>query len=276
MECQHFYSFYPHSFKFFDNSPNIPPYNVAYAANAGSADNATNAVNATNAEYATKAGSADNATNATKATNADYATSAGRADKATYAERADYASDAHHATFAEDAGRTGIADIAIHAENAPEWDVYRNIGAISPSLSLNSPGSLIEGIKENERQFIFRMPMINSGELYLAFDIFIDNGIDGSHTKCDVSISIDASINGVPQKQESYTKEFAYNTGGETRSFRCPLNVSAGDDLVLIITASAKIKSSGSSGTIDVSVNNIRFLANIITAHTYQTMEVEG
>ena len=193
---------------------------VGKAKEADHADKATNAENAENAKNANHAKSADNATNANRATEANHAAEADHSVEADHATEADHSVEADHATNADKANTAVSADHATTAtvanstnsfngvlpienggtgaDNAEQarinlgiptyqkpWDVNGAVGSIV--LHPHSTGDEWEELEDNQpgyrhRKFSHRLPMINSGKVYLHFDPYAeyDNAPDNS------------------------------------------------------------------------------------------------
>lgn len=242
------------------------------------ADRATESGRAANAEEATHARTAGRATEADHASEADHsaeADHASEADRAKEATNAGYSANAGHATTATSAANAEHAAEAAYARNVPLWNVDGNVGAISPTFSTVLSQSLINGLAETPQTVSFSVPMINTGNLYLDFDTFVDNLLTGSGAQYDVTVDWKIYVGDALREEDSYTTRVSYGGGDDTKHFRRLLNVSTGDKLTLSVTASAARLMSNYGGEIKVSINNIRFFANIITAHTYHTLEVE-
>ncbi|MBO4979880.1 MAG: hypothetical protein J6D16_05675, partial [Clostridia bacterium] len=156
------------------------------------------------------------------------------------------------------------------------WNVDTHVGAISPSIST----SLSDNVTQISPQtVVFSIPMINAGSLYVDFDsyIYLDTKIDRDRVYV-VTVNIEIYVNNIPI--ETYTHEFKdWGFGEDTKHFRQLLHVDVGDSLTLKATASRVLVGDDyvyTGDAVKFSINNIRFFANIITAHTYQTLEVEA
>ena len=175
-------------------------------------------------------------------------------------------------------------------EKSFRWNVDRFIGDISPSIDMErirvDSNGFGESIGEEESvSGQASIPMINSGNLYLDFK-----------TKTACSRAEREGTYAVTDKVDIYVNEALVQTFGRTYStdnefpwisdeddtidteYRHLLSVSAGDVVTIKCTLTVR-RTSGSnydSARAYLTVADIQLKANIITAHTYHTLEVEA
>jgi hypothetical protein len=263
------------------------------------ADRATESGRAANAEEATHARTAGRATEATHSATADHATEAdhaSEADRAKEATNAGYATNAGHATTATsatNASKAATADEATYVRNAPLWNVDKCVGRISPSIELEKMklslgGVLVDVGAEESISKEIDIPMINSGKLYLCFKTktfcYRDEIGDSFEAQVKADICVNKEI--VETCGRTYTisdeGDFSNIHGSSDKyaiddEYRQLLEVNAGEIVTIMYTFSLR-KTEGDSAThasADLGVTDVHLKANIITAHTYYTLEVE-
>lgn len=168
----------------------INAHHSTNADHSTEADHSVEADHSTKADHATKADSssfADHATTATTASSANTATNAGHANEADFADDLSKPLSVEKGGTGADNASQAIVNLGIHNYQKP-WDVNENIDSIvtNPHNSSNIGAAelscesleLIEGTGADEEirtyRFIHRIPMINSGRVYLHFSPYID------------------------------------------------------------------------------------------------------
>ena len=184
--------------------------NAKNANHAKSADNATNANRATEANHAAEADhsvEADHATEADHSVEADHATNADKANTAVSADHATTATVANSANSFNgvlpiENGGTGANNPIDALKNLGQkpWDVNENVGSIvlnphSAGANTGNVGDAWEVLEDNKpgyrhRKFSHRLPMINSGKVYLHFDPYAEYDNAPDNSKDDEFIAI--------------------------------------------------------------------------------------
>lgn len=243
---------------------------------AKEADHAASATNAVNAEHA---GDAGHATNADHATGADHAASADQATEADHAAEAGHAAEADHATEADHADSANVASYAAIADNAvsvPAWNVDSDVGAISPSVNMVEL-SVVASSNESSRRASdqIRIPMINSGDLYLDFKITLTMDKESGVTYKNIVGKVDIYLNDTLAKTCGGTYADGDFTSSGLKKWievecRNLLSVSMGDVVTVIATLDPGYGSV--KDTFTMKVEGVQLKANIVTAHTYLTL----
>lgn len=171
------------------------------------------------------------------------------------------------------------------------WNVDKNVGVISPSIdgervSVSNSGFNTSIGTEESVSGQMSIPMINSGKLYLDFKTKTACKRDewvGSYTVTDnVDIYVNEEL--VQTFGRVYTAEsggdFSISTDTDTidTEYRHLLSVRAGDVVALKYTLTVRRKGGANydEATAYLTVADIQLKANIATAHTYHTLEVES
>lgn len=270
---------------------NTPVGRAKEADHAAKANHATQADLATNA---TRAANADRALDAESAALAHEATHSCTADRASEADRADVANHASEATHAENADystNAGHATTATSASNSPLWNVDRYVGKISPSIDMemvrvSHTGNSTSNGTEKSASGQMSIPMINSGKLYLDFKTKTACDPGGGEGRYIITDKVDVYVNEV--LVQTFGREYTVEPGGDfslvshegtkDTEYRQLLNVSMGDVVTIKNTLTLRrvggiVSDSAMAG---LTVSDIQLKANIITAHTYHTLEVEA
>ena len=192
----------------------------------------------------------------------------GYSPNANHAITADRATDADHATSADQADKANHATLADNAVSVPAWNVDSNVGAISPAVDMKKMDTNID--KALSQQISF--PMINSGNLYLDFNIDLTMDRDSAVTYNNIVGKVDIYLNDELVKTCGGTYTEAHfnpmnGKGSLSTEHRNLLSVQMGDVVTLIVTFSR-----GSGSVYDhftMQVTGVQLKANIITAHTY-------
>lgn len=275
---------------------NTPVGKAKLADRATEADRAKTASTAISAEVANHAGVADRSYESDHAAHAVNAEEADLAKEATHSADADRATEADHtpeADYAKNAGHATTATTATSVLSAPRWNVDRFVGAISPTkdtekLSVVNDGFSASVGQEKTVSGETSIPMINSGTVYLCFstktacerdervaaytimdkvEVYVNNTL--SHT---LGREYTVGINGAD------FPSFSMESDAIDTEYRPLLSVSAGDVVTLKYSLTTRRGAGGGwdSLTAWLTLFGIHLKANIITAHTYHTLEVES
>jgi hypothetical protein len=275
---------------------NTPVGKAKLADRATEADRAKTASSAISAEVANRAGEADRSYESYRAAHAVNAEEAELAKEATHSAEADHATEADHtpeADYAKNAGHATTATTATSALSAPRWNVDRFVGAISPTkdtekLSVVNGGFSGDVGEEETVSGETSIPMINSGTVYLCFSTKTACERDERLAAYTITDKVEVYVNNT--LAHTLSREYTVGIGGADfppisgendaidTEYRPLLSVSVGDVVTLKYSLTTRRGAGGGwdSLTAWLTLVGIHLKANIITAHTYPTLEVEA